>query len=345
MSEIKDPDGFLTALITESLALARFDELSWIEYKKQWHTLGQGQRDSKEHNEFLKDVTALANTGHEAFLVFGIDEKATPPSLSAAAFTTCGLADSAAIQQKLWTRTDPPLSVEVKNLAVHGTTISYIHIRPTHNRPHLVRNWKHFDKWTGAVKQVYDNALFFRDGAKVLGPQETPPIYPDRQRLAIMFQDRPGRYAEIRIRPWLDDLRIESGRSPQQPNHSMPRTHVVVPAAFANVGAAATTIESMTVALSACLPGAGQPLLVDLPPFTVEYFYNKAGGKDQMPLHVPAREIQAVRLSLYLDPREGPQIHDLQANHPQARVTACIRTTDMLSLEGLERIEFSIPRP
>ncbi len=193
------PKDVLIPILEEANAAQELVERSWLDVKLIWP-----QSDEEVH-EFLADVCAMANVGQEAYLLFGVKQR--PFKCSSAPLRSSKWTDEAQVQQVVSSSLVPSVEVHVNDLSFAGETLSYVCITPSHDRPHVVREWRPLVMECGKAKRgKFENALLWREGAKNVSPRERR--YPERALLEAMFYDRPGTSARVSVQVW-ERKRIE----------------------------------------------------------------------------------------------------------------------------------------
>lgn len=146
-----------------------------FDFKREWYNLTE----EAEVNEFLKDTTAIANTfGPDGFIVIGFDEREN--SLHEARFTDSGLNDKEKLYGLINKRVDRLFDLKCFDTIIEGTPISILHIPPSLDKPHVIRNYVKFDR-QGNRKETH-HRIFVRKSTTV-----RPATKYD---LELMFYDR-----------------------------------------------------------------------------------------------------------------------------------------------------------
>ncbi|NCI51402.1 ATP-binding protein [Sediminibacterium roseum] len=108
-----------------------------LDFKRQWYNLF----DELSINEFLKDSSAMANSpGLDGFIVIGFDQK--QKDFQKANFTDCGLRDENELTGLINRRVDRVFHISHYPIQFKGTTLSVLHIPPSFDKPHVIRNYK-----------------------------------------------------------------------------------------------------------------------------------------------------------------------------------------------------------
>lgn len=202
------------AVIIETLSQGINPESSHLELKRQWGDI----KKSKAKEEFVKDLTALANTRGDGnrHLIFGLKGR----KIYNASLPT----DESDIQQLVNSNVDPPFSFEVREHKFEDKTITVLTIFKSDNRPHIV---KEHNKREGCV--------FVRRGSTI--------TFANRNELDEMYSER-----EVRDSP---DLRCEiTSDFAGYADHrfgSYTLTGIPLDVMVFNTGGSRTTIKSLSV--------------------------------------------------------------------------------------------------
>lgn len=131
-----------------------------IEFKKEWYNLKEDQG----INEFLKDITSIVNSyGPEGFLIFGVDEK--EKTLVHSNLLDSGIEDMSKVHDLLIRKLSHPFDIDYHSIEYKEKIVSLIHIPPSFEKPHFIKNYKNFKK--GELKKELDQVVFVRKGSKV----------------------------------------------------------------------------------------------------------------------------------------------------------------------------------
>jgi len=126
-----------------------------IDFKRQWYDL----KDKKGVNEFIKDITSIANTyGLNGYIIIGFDEK--DKTFHNAKFEDTNLNDSNEIPNMISKHCSDLFDVNTYDFEIDGHYISVIHIPPTLIKPIVILKHKSFDT-NGEVK-VQKNKILVR---------------------------------------------------------------------------------------------------------------------------------------------------------------------------------------
>jgi hypothetical protein len=285
---------FIRDYLNEARPVGRANELSWLELKREWYDMKT--EDGKL--EFLKDAAALANTGQDALLIVGVED--TSFAFYDQRIADSGYGDPSHFQSLIAARISPAFSLEVGELefddgsAKHA--LSFVHVPPTRNRPHLLTEWTQRARPAGSggppsTARAFENALFFRRGARTFGP--TCDAAPTRTELDAMYFDRPARFAQIGIRSWLGKNAAAS--------REQPHIRIKVPLVLENLGAIDTSVREiriqgrLTIAASPPYCHAEQEVRIGDTIVTVAYFN---GARFDAPIRLCAGESAGCHLEL-----------------------------------------------
>lgn len=148
----------VTSYIEQSMANYE-RENSKVDFKKQWYSLVE----EKGINEFLKDTCAMVNTfGPDGFIIIGYDD--STKILGGSTFKDCGLNDTAKLIDLVNKRVDRLFQFDIIEETILGKNVSIIHLPPSFDKPHVIKQYKTFDKFN-AVK-IEENKVFVRRGSR-----------------------------------------------------------------------------------------------------------------------------------------------------------------------------------
>lgn len=252
-----DAKTFVRNHLDGARPLGKANELSWLDFKLQWPPM----KDEEGRLEFLKDAVALANTGQDALMVVGVDDKGW--TFKDQRIADSGYTDGSQFASLVASRVTPAFSVEVDGMEyVDGGNkrlLSLVHITPTRNRPHLIGEWTMKGRpagagGAGAPPRTFKNALFFRRGARTFGP--TCDEAPTRAELDAMYLDRPGTFTNLRVQRWHERHLEYAKRS--DPVVGREREMLSVPIIITNCSAIATGFASIRMKGRIYYVGAAQ---------------------------------------------------------------------------------------
>jgi len=108
-----------------------------IDFKRDWYDL----TDDVVINEFLKDSSAIANSpGLDGFIVIGFDPKTK--NYHDTKFSDCKLKDENELSNLINRKVDRLYHVAHYAVIVNGYSLSILHIPPSFDKPHVIRNYK-----------------------------------------------------------------------------------------------------------------------------------------------------------------------------------------------------------
>jgi hypothetical protein len=112
-----------------------------IELKSEWYNFLDRDNKKQVESEFLKDLTAIANTaGPTGYLIIGINEKSG--ELKNSPFSECGLQDVSAMQKLVVKSVNKPIDFEYLELNISEDSKSFIIgvfiIPPSLEKPHVI---------------------------------------------------------------------------------------------------------------------------------------------------------------------------------------------------------------
>jgi hypothetical protein len=314
-----DIPKYLCSLISDAIKHRSFDELSWIDYKTKWSDLST--QNTTQHYEFLRDMCALANSGQNAYLVFGVDQQAF--AISGSPWKECRLADTADIINRVRPRVDPPFDFDIADFGFEDKTLSYVYIPAAHNRPHIIKKYIHKDK--KGTEYQFTNALITRTGSQNISPYE----YPDRQKLALMFLDRPLSFAQLLIKQWNTKIHLNEGGA------------IWIPIQICNIGNTPTSI--LQARISARFSDTDKPW-DQLEDRDIDTYIGKNRTEHgTIPLHIPA----ATSIPIYLQVNiANENLHSMipywHANKSK-KLIVHVRVWDMLEMQYIASIECGYP--
>lgn len=132
-----------------------------LDFKRKWPNL----KGKPGLNEFLKDTSAMANTvGLDGFLIFGYDEKAK--EFYDTSFVDSGFKDTNEITGLINRCIDRAFILNIEDFIYNNHKLSLIHIPPSFDKPHSIRNYQTFDK-DGNIKKEELHRIFVRKGTTI----------------------------------------------------------------------------------------------------------------------------------------------------------------------------------
>jgi Putative DNA-binding domain len=168
-------EGLITSYIEQDVDGQEVENPK-LDFKTKWYDL----QNSKDINEFLKDTSAIANTiGPDGFIIIGYNTK--EKSFSQASFSNCNLKDTSHITDLINKKIDRLFNIAVYDLNIKNNKISVLHIPPSLDKPHVIRNYQTFDKNNNLVKEE-QHRIFVRKNTST---------YPaSKYDIELMFYDR-----------------------------------------------------------------------------------------------------------------------------------------------------------
>lgn len=154
-----------------------------VEIKRGWPNL----KDKKELNEWLKDVSAMANTyGLDGLIIYGLDEKES--KLIDAPFKDSGLRDKADLPYVLSRHLSSSFLIDVIEVTIEEKKITVLHIPPTKNKPIVVKNYLTFDKQGN--ERSYEHKIFARyaSGIRTASKSDIDLMYYDNSNIAPDYE-------------------------------------------------------------------------------------------------------------------------------------------------------------
>jgi len=130
-----------------------------VDFKRSWYNV----RDIKSLMEFLKDTSAIANTfGPDGFIIIGYDDKSK--DFHTCNFSDSGMRDTSEIPDVINKNIDRLFSIHYYEVNVLGHRLGVLHIPPSIDKPHVVRNYKTFK---GSDQVPNEHRIFTRKGTSV----------------------------------------------------------------------------------------------------------------------------------------------------------------------------------
>jgi hypothetical protein len=124
-----------------------------LDFKRGWYDL----TNEIEGNEFIKDASAIANTpGLDGFIIIGFDEKTN--ELFSTKFSDSKLKNSNELMGYINKRVDRAFQVSYFNLLINEHFLSVLHIPPSFDKPHVIRNYQN-------NKREEQHRVFIRNGS------------------------------------------------------------------------------------------------------------------------------------------------------------------------------------
>jgi hypothetical protein len=155
-----------------------------FDFKREWYRLN----DKKGINAFLKDTSAIANTfGPDGCIVIGYDDKTK--QFHSSKFSDCGLSDSNLVNGIISKGCDQIFALHTFDTVIDGQHLSLIHIPPSVDKPHLVRNHQTYDQ-EGNLKKEEQHRIFVRRGtsSEIATKHEIELMYYDRKNILPEYQ-------------------------------------------------------------------------------------------------------------------------------------------------------------
>lgn len=155
------------------------------DFKAKWYNL----QNPKDINEFLKDTSAIANTfGLDGYIIIGYDSKLK--SFTQATFSDSNLKDTSYLNDLVNKKIDRLFDIAVYDLLIKDNKISVLHIPPSLDKPHVIRNYQTFDKNNNIVRDE-QHRIFVRKSTST---------YPaSKNDIELMFYDRKNIIPDYKI--------------------------------------------------------------------------------------------------------------------------------------------------
>jgi hypothetical protein len=150
-----------------------------IELKKEWWDFSQ----NKGQEEFVKDITAMANTqGGDGYIIIGLDGKTG--DFFNSPFPQGNYDDPSRIIGLIYKKVVEPMDVEFYEEEVEGKNIVIVHIPKTQNKPHVIKSINGRDHFIPVRKGTsinaatkYDLDLMYSERDKIVIPPYRLEIY------------------------------------------------------------------------------------------------------------------------------------------------------------------------
>lgn len=156
-----------------------------FDFKYEWYPLNS----LKGINEYLKDVTAMANTyGLDGFIVIGFDERRK--QFKPAKFDDSGLKDTNELNKIIIKRVSHLFEINSYDLIINGSALSVLHIPPAWEKPFFIRNYQTFDK-QNKIKKEYHQKVFVR--------KNTGTFAASKYDIDLMYYDRKNIEPDYRV--------------------------------------------------------------------------------------------------------------------------------------------------
>lgn len=156
-------------------------ENSKFDFKREWYDLTS----EKDIQEFIKDTTSMVNTfGPDGIIVIGFDDKNKEFNESKVPI------DPSDIINLVNKRVDRLFEINTYDIKFQEHSLSIIHIPPSMDKPHIIRNHKTYHK-DGTEKNSYQNVSLVR--------KNTRTDFSTRYDLDLMLWDNKNVIPEYRI--------------------------------------------------------------------------------------------------------------------------------------------------
>lgn len=155
------------------------------DFKKCWYDLTE----LKEINEFIKDTTAIANTfGLDGFIIIGYDVKTKV--FNSTTLLDSKLKDSSQIIDLLNKRVDQLFELTTYDIEIEGNKLSVIHIPPSIDKPHVIRNYQVFNKEGKNIRNE-EQKIFIRKNSSTFPAS--------KYDIELMFYDKKNIIPEYKV--------------------------------------------------------------------------------------------------------------------------------------------------
>lgn len=207
------------------------------DFKAKWYDL----TNTKDINEFLKDTTAIANTfGLDGLIIIGYDSK--QKSFTQSSFLDCKLKDTSYLSDLINKRVDRLFDISVYDLKINNNNISVLHIPPSIDKPHVIRNYQTLDK-NGNVRDE-PHKIFVRKNTST---------YPaSKNDIELMFYDRKNIIPDYKIlcSYHIDTLNINASSHHNGSERQISAVKAVMNLVFENLGRRPVAIIEIQVSFT-----------------------------------------------------------------------------------------------
>ncbi|WP_336516041.1 RNA-binding domain-containing protein [Pollutibacter soli] len=209
-------------IVGQHIALARQggdEEYRKVEFKLQWYNL----KDPKEIMEFLKDLTAIANSfGPDGFIIIGFHAER---GFQKATLKDSNLKDESDLVDLVNKEVDRIFHFSIYEVVFEGNLLSVIHIPPSIDKPHIIRKFRKWDKKENET--IEEHKIYVRYG-------KTCRIA-TRSDIELMYYDRKNIIPEYKLSITVAKYNL----------HFSGALFCMVPFTFENIGSRALAIEDI----------------------------------------------------------------------------------------------------
>ncbi len=165
-----------------------------LDFKKSWYDLTS----KPGINEFLKDTSSIANTfGPDGYLIIGIDDKEkTQVDVS---FSESGLKDTNELAGIINKGVDRSFELNYFEERINGKTVGILHIPPSLDKPHVIRNYQTF-YGDGNLKKEESHRIFVRSGSTTK--------VSTKYDIVLMFYDRKNIHPDYILDIFINEVRF-----------------------------------------------------------------------------------------------------------------------------------------
>ena len=248
------------------------------DFKAKWYNL----KIPKDINEFLKDTSAIANTfGLDGLIIIGYDSK--QKSFIQASFCDSNLRDTSNLNDIINKRIDRLFDITVYEFIIEDNRISVLHIPPSIDKPHVIRNYQTFDKNNNVKDELH--RIFVRKGSST---------YPaSKNDIELMFYDRKNIIPDYKVlcSYHIDTLRINASNYNNGSEQEFGEVKAGINLILENLGKRPVAIIEVQI---------GFTLFEDPSPFEIIHFTtdNQYRGSEIIVQH---NEVQGVTINLKSD--------------------------------------------
>jgi hypothetical protein len=229
------------------------------DFKAKWYDL----KNPKDINEFLKDSSAIANTfGPDGLIIIGYDNK--QKTFTQASFSDCNLKDTSDLSDLINKKIDRLFEIAVYDLLINDNKISVLHIPPSIDKPHVIRNYQTFDKKGNAKDEQH--RIFVRKNTST---------YPaSKNDIELMYYDRKNIIPDFKIlcSYHIDTLNISASSHFQHPSRVFSDVKAGMNLIIENLGKRPVAIIEIQIGLTF----NDNPRSYDIMHFTTDNHYRRS---------------------------------------------------------------------
>jgi hypothetical protein len=153
-----------------------------VDFKRHWYNM----QDTKSLMEFLKDTSAIANTfGPDGFIIIGYDDRTK--DFHECNFSDSGKKDTSEITDVINKNIDRLFSIHYYEVNILGHRLGVLHIPPSIDKPHVIRNYKTFK---GPDQVPNEHRIFTRKGTstRIATKYDIDLMYYDQKNIQAEYE-------------------------------------------------------------------------------------------------------------------------------------------------------------